>query len=177
MLNTGTTPTGPAPTRGDWQRAFDEFDLLADDMRAAGLAPVVHTQPDLWQRIGDYLPADELPRRALAGDYGIEFDPTGLLIHGGDALASLRAFGSSTCALHLRDGTPPPAPTFHIPAEPLGAGHFDWTACLSACAALQPWMYLEMELSEPAATWAALRTSLDYLRAIDDVAAPARAAP
>ena len=176
MLATGTTPTGPAPTRGDWQRAFDEFDLLAGDMRAAGLEPVVHTQPDLWRRIGDYLPADDLPLRARAGDYGIEFDPTGLVIHGGDALASLRAFGASTCALHLRDGTPPPAPTFYIPAEPLGAGRFDWHACLRASRALRPWMFLEMEVADPATTWAALRTSLDYLRTTGGPLAPAGSA-
>ena len=164
MLATGTTPTGPPPTRSDWQRAFDEFALLAQEMRAAGLEPVVHTQPDLWLRIGDWLPADELPRRALEGNYRVEFDPTGLMIHGGDAVASLRALGDTVYALHLRDGTPPPEPTFYIPAEPLGEGTFDWPACLAAAAAAQPWQFLEMEVRDPAQTWSALRSSLDYLR-------------
>jgi len=164
MLATGTTPTGPPPARADWQRAFDEFALLARQMRAAGLEPVVHTQPDLWRRIGDWLPADELPRRAREGNYRVEFDPTGLMIHGGDAVASLRALGETVYALHLRDGTPPPEPTFYIPAEPLGEGAFDWPACLEAAAHLRPWRFLEMEVRDAAHTWPALRSSLDYLR-------------
>ena len=167
MLATGTTPTGPAPTRDDWQRAFDGFAPLADGMRAAGLVPVVHTQPDLWRRIGDYLPADELPLRARAGHYRVEFDPTGLVIHGGDALASLLSFGDTIYALHLRDGTTPPEPTFYIPAQPLGEGGFDWPACLRASAGMLPWQFLEMEVADPALTWPALRTSLAYLHALN----------
>jgi sugar phosphate isomerase/epimerase len=167
MLATGTTPTGPPPTRADWQRAFDGFAPLAGSMRAAGLEPVVHTQPDLWRRIGDWLPADELPLRARADDYRVEFDPTGLMIHGGDALASLRAFLDTLYALHLRDGSTPPEPTFYIPALPLGEGGFDWPACLRAAAGVQPWRFLEMETSDPADTWAALRSSVDYLRGLD----------
>jgi len=166
MLATGTTPTGPAPTRDDWQRAFDDFALLAASMRAAGLEPVVHTQPDLWRRAGDYLPADELPLRARAGNYRIAFDPTGLVIHGGDGLASLQAFGPSIYALHLRDGTTPPEPTFYIPAQPLGEGDFDWPACLRAATPFRPWQFLEMEVADPPLTWAALRSSLAYLRAL-----------
>lgn len=165
MLGTGTTPTGPPPSRADWQRAFDEFDQLAGSMRAAGLEPVVHTQPDLWRRAGDYLPADELALRARAGNYRIEFDPTGLVIHGGDAVATLQAFGAATCALHLRGGATPPAPTFYIPALPLGEGDFDWPACLRAASPLRPWRFLEMEVEDPSQAWAALRTSLAWLRA------------
>lgn len=158
----------------DWQLAFDRIEGLARRVRAAGLRYVLHTQPNLWRPFAPALPGkvlagvrrpiDTLLERLDAGLVQLDYDPSGAIIHGLDPAAPLRARPELFYALHLRDGHTPPAPVYYLAALPLGAGGVDWPALLRAAAASAiEFHFLEMEVTEPAQTFAALESSRRFL--------------
>ncbi|MCC7462763.1 MAG: hypothetical protein IT480_09930 [Gammaproteobacteria bacterium] len=157
---------GPA----DWQFAFDRIEGLARRVRAAGLRYVLHTQANLWRplpaaRSGEPpRPIDLLLRRLDPDLMQLEYDPSGTIIHGLDPAAPLRARPEAFYALHLRDGHTPPEPVYYLAALPLGAGGVHWPALLRAAAASAiEYCFLEMEVSDPSATLAALDASRRFL--------------
>ncbi len=156
---------GPA----DWQLAFDRLEGLARRVRAAGLNYVLHTQPNLWRpfgpaRAGKQRPIDLLLERLDAQLMQLEYDPSGAIIHGLDPAEPLRARPGAFYALHLRDGHTPPQPVYYLAALPLGTGGVDWPALLAAArASAVDYHFLEMEVAEPAMTFAALESSRRYL--------------
>lgn len=165
MIDTGTIPNQPWPPRANYERALDAFDELAAQMRAAGLQPVLHTQPDLWREFDGWVPALALGARARAGGYEIELDPSGVLVWGGDAADTVRATGDRLYSLHLRDGARQSAPTYWLEAEPLGSGELGWPACLAAAAPHDPWRIFEIEVVDPANAWPRLEASVAWLAA------------
>lgn len=148
----------------DWQLAFERIEGLARRVRAAGLAYVLHTQPNLWRPLGAVRPIDLLLERLDPALVQLEYDPSGAIIHGLDPAAPLRARPELFYALHLRDGRAPPEPVYYLAALPLGAGSVDWPALLRAAAAsaIEYW-FLEMEVAEPRATLAAIESSRRFL--------------
>ena len=153
---------GAARTREDWHRAFTRVDTLADRVGAAGLEFILHTQPDLWTPDGDGCGIDELQRWLHRRPRRLEFDPTGAIVYGRDPVAFARQYAGALYALHLRDGSTPPAPVFYLPAEPLGTGAVGWPELLQA--AQLDWYILEMELTDRTQVLAAIKTSLNHLR-------------
>jgi sugar phosphate isomerase/epimerase len=158
----------------DWQLAFDRIEGLARRVRAAGLRYVLHTQPNLWRPFGPGPPRQGLPGERRPIDVllerldpelvQLEYDPSGAIIHGLDPAGPLRARPELFYALHLRDGHTPPAPVYYLAALPLGAGGVDWPALLrTAAASAIEYHFLEMEVAEPAQTFAALESSCRYL--------------
>jgi len=153
-----------------WEAAFGRIEALARRVRAAGLRYVLHTPPNLWrpldpQRAGDaQRPIDLLLRRLDPDLLQLEYDPSGPIIYGLDPAAPLRARPEAFYGLHLRDGHTPPEPLFYLAALPLGAGGVDWPELLRAAdASAIEYGFLEMEVAEPRATFAAIESSRRYL--------------
>jgi len=156
---------GAGASEADWQSAFDRLEDRARHVRAAGLRYVLHTQPNLWRPLGDRRPIDLLLERLDPHLMQLEYDPSGAIIHGLDPAGPLRARPDAFYALHLRDGHTPPEPVYYLAALPLGAGSVDWPALLGAArASAIGYGFLEMEVAEPALTFAALESSCRYLR-------------
>lgn len=153
----------------DWQLAFDRLEGLARRVHAAGLGYVLHTQPNLWRPFGPALPGERRPIDLLLERLDpqlmrLEYDPSGAIIHGLDPAGPLRARPEAFYALHLRDGHTPPEPLYYLAALPLGMGDVDWPALLDAArASTIDYHFLEMEVAEPAQTFAALESSRRYL--------------
>ena len=148
----------------DWQLAFDRIEGLARRARAAGLAYVLHTQPNLWRPLAGGRPIDWLLERLDPGLLQLEYDPSGAINQGLDPAGPLRRRPEAFYALHLRDGRTPPEPVFYLAALPLGTGGVDWPALLRAAAASAiEYAFLEMEVAEPRETLAALASSRRFL--------------
>ena len=150
----------------DWQQAFDGLNDIGAGVRARGLQFAYHTQPNLWATLEGTRLADELLRRVDPALCGIEFDPSGAIMYDADPAAYIRQRPESFYAVHLRDSSQPPEPRFYLPAEPLGAGRVDWLALLaSAQQSATEWYFLEMEVTEPEQTLAAIAASRQFLLA------------
>jgi sugar phosphate isomerase/epimerase len=148
----------------EWQAAFERIEALARRVRAAGLAYVLHTQPNLWRPLGEQRPIDLLLRRLDPELLQLEYDPSGAINYGLDPAGPLRARPEAFYALHLRDGHTPPEPVFYLAALPLGAGGVDWPKLLRAAADSGiEYYFLEMEVIEPRDTLAAIEASRRYL--------------
>lgn len=148
----------------DWQLAFDRIEGLARRVRAAGLAYVLHTQPNLWRPLAGGRPIDWLLERLDPDVLQLEYDPSGAINHGLDPAEPLLRRPEAFYALHLRDGRTPPEPVFYLAALPLGTGGVDWPALLrAATASAIEYAFLEMEVAEPRETLAALASSRRFL--------------
>ncbi|MFO1401986.1 MAG: TIM barrel protein [Steroidobacteraceae bacterium] len=148
----------------DWQLAFDRIEGLARRVRAAGLRYVLHTQINLWRPLGARRPIDLLLERIDPELMQLDYDPSGTIDYGLDPAGPLRARPDAFYALHLRDAHTPPEPVFYLAALPLGTGGVDWPALLDAArASAIEYGFLEMEVAEPARTFAALESSRRYL--------------
>jgi sugar phosphate isomerase/epimerase len=158
-------PTPGSGTLRDWQQAFAALNTIGERLGACGMQFAIHTQPNLWAVIDHRRLADELLRAIDPELCRVEFDPSGAIMYGTDPAQYISQRPDCFYALHLRDGTQPPEPVFYQAAEPLGAGTVDWPALLAAAeASAIEWYFLEMEVTEPAQTMAAIIASQHYLR-------------
>lgn len=136
--------------------------------QSAGFHFVLHTQPELWMPARGPRPADALLAALDTSLLRLEFDPTGAILYGADPAEYLRQRPDAFYAMHLRDGARPDTPVPYLPADPLGAGGIDWKDLLDAAKLSSiEWFFLEMEVSDPNATRAALEQSLAYLERND----------
>jgi sugar phosphate isomerase/epimerase len=154
------------PDETGWRRSFERLPAYAEQCAAHGVEFGLHTQPELWTH-GAGSPAVNLLHEAVgATRLWLEYDPTGAVMTGVDAAATLARHSGRWHGVHLRDGHAPGVPVPYLHAEPLGTGVVDWPALFGAArlAGVQ-WYLLEMEVADPARVWSALRSSLDFLRA------------
>jgi sugar phosphate isomerase/epimerase len=159
-------PGAGTRTMADWRQGFASLNALGERLRGRGLDFAYHTQPDLWRAINGVFPADELLQIIDPALCRIEFDPSGPIIYGTDPAQYIAQRPECFYALHLRDGTQPPAPVFYLAAEVLGTGTIRWDALLGAAGdSAMEWYFLEMEVADAPQTLAALAASLRFLRA------------
>jgi sugar phosphate isomerase/epimerase len=160
-------------TVGDWRVMLARTHAHRERCRARGLEFVLHTQPELWKPVESRRPIELLLAEVDPALTALEYDPSGAVMHGRDALSLFSEWRGRFHAVHLRDARPPAKPVPYLPALPLGQGVIDWAQFVDAsCNASVRWYFLEMEVVDPAETMGALSASLAHLASLG---LPARA--
>jgi sugar phosphate isomerase/epimerase len=151
-------------SRSDWQRTFDDLNRYGEEVRRANLRFGIHTQNQMWGRLGDDLIFDLLLREVSPENCAVLLDLGSTQAMHVDAAPVIRKYGSRIFGIHLRDGAQP-EPNGYLPALPVGDGNLNWREILTAAREAGITIYT-VEMTRHPDQIAAYTRSYGYLRSL-----------
>jgi sugar phosphate isomerase/epimerase len=155
------------PTVDDMRRHFDLLNETGARVRTEGMRMAIHSDADFWRSAGDRTVADYFVEHVEPSHCAIQLDFGSVVQAGVEGAQIVERYGDRIESIHLRDGKPPIDPEAYLPALPLGEGDVDWRAVMAAARRVGIHRYIvEMQLRPLVGMLDALRTSVDYLKAL-----------
>ncbi len=124
-----------ALTLDDWRWNADDFNMMGEKVKAAGLRFGYHNHVAEFQKLDGVVPYDELLRLTDPTLVTMEMDCGWVVVGGGDPTAYLKQHATRVSMLHMKDFKPKDANAGgeeHPKAAELGQGTIDYKAIFAA---------------------------------------------